>query len=171
MRAKTIVLLFVALLVISQLANAQASKKVLTAVGTETCVTTDMGELSFEPSGNIKIRGMITVCDEHDFVGPAAPYVTGPGSPIAMNCNLNKEWAGQCWGTFGRPWQPDVTSWEGVWEGEFDFVTGAGGWKIMGHGRGPLLEGLMLEEDVVYPGGIDPPIIYAKVFNAKAGKK
>jgi hypothetical protein len=167
MKAKTIVLSIAVLLLISQLANAQTSKKELTAIGTEICTTINPGQWSFEPSGNIKIRGLITSCLD-TFTGPAAPYLSGTGV-VTMNCNLDGQGAGRCWGTFGRPIQKDVTSWEGVWEGEFNFATNAGGWKIVGHGCG-LLEGLMMEEDVVYPGGADPPVIYAKVFNPKADK-
>jgi hypothetical protein len=155
-----------ALLVGNEITNAQANKKVLTAVGTETCTAIDFGQWSTEPSGNTRVRGYVTSCVEHDFVGSASLLVTGT-SEVTMNCNLDAGMEGQCWGTFGRPIVRGATGWEGVWEGQFSFATGAGSWKLMGHGRGDGLEGLKLEEDVIYPGGGAPPAISARVFNPK----
>jgi hypothetical protein len=161
-----VVVAVAALLVGSHVGNAQSGKKVLTATGQESCTTAEPGQWFTEPSGNVKIRGMISSCNDFGFVGPAAPFVTGT-SNITVNCNLDASWAGQCWGTFGRPIRKDDVAWEGVWQGTINFATGGEDLKITGHGRGGPLEGLMLEEQTTSPGGAVLPTVSVRVFNPK----
>lgn len=114
-----------------------------------------------------KIRGWTTQFRDV-LVGPAGEIASGVG-PVVMNCDLDETVTGPCWGTF--EFENATGKWVGTWHGEFNFVTGAGSYKVEGHGRGGL-NGMVLENDVVYPGcafaveGVPTGYIYSTVKNA-----
>jgi hypothetical protein len=94
-----------------------------------------------------KIRGWTTQFMD-TLVGPAGELASAVG-PVVMNCDLDETVTGPCWGTF--EFENAKGKWVGVWHGEFNFVTGAGSYEAKGHGQGGL-KGMVLENDVVYPG-------------------
>jgi hypothetical protein len=107
-------------------------------------------------------------------VGPAGELASGSG-PVVMNCDLDETVTGPCWGTF--EFENATGTWVGTWFGEFNFVTGAGSYKAVGHGQGGL-KGMVLKNDVVFPGyafavnGVPTGYIYSTVKGAgkHAGK-
>lgn len=103
------------------------------------------GTGGIEPGG--KIRGW-TADFEIILFGPAADLVSG-SCPASMNCNLDDSLTGPCWGTF------EITNnkgtWQGTYNGTFNFETGAGYYRAKGYGQGGL-KGMVLINDVVYPG-------------------
>jgi hypothetical protein len=115
-------------------------------------------------SPGAKIRGWMTPFQDM-LVGPAGDLASGSG-PVVMNCDLDDTVTGPCWGTF--EFENAQGRWVGTWHGEFNFVTGAGSYKAEGHGQGGL-KGMVLENDVVYPGyafaveGVPTGYIYSTV--------
>lgn len=85
---------------------------------------------------------------EATLVGPAGDLASGSG-PVTMNCNLDAGLTGPCWGTF--EYSNAIGTWIGSWQGTFNFVTGAGSYRAVAHGRNGL-KGMVLQSDVVYPG-------------------
>ena len=116
---------------------------------------------------NARIRGWTTTFLD-TLVGPAGQLASGSG-PVVMNCNLDETVTGPCWGTF--EFANATGTWVGTWFGEFNFVTGAGSYKAEAHGQGGL-KGMVLTNDVVYPGyafaveGVPTGYIYSTVKNA-----
>ena len=114
-----------------------------------------------------KIRGWTTQFQDV-LVGPAGDLASGSG-PVVMDCDLDQSVTGPCWGTF--EFENAMGKWVGTWQGAFNFVTGAGSYKAQGHGQGGL-KGMVLENDVVYPGyafavnGVPTGYIYSTVKNA-----
>ena len=101
--------------------------------------------------GNIEPGGMIRGWQAEfldEMIGPAGDFASGSG-PATMNCNMDENMTGPCWGTF--VFSNSIGTWEGTWHGAFDFMTGAGSYKAVGHGTGGL-KGMVLQNDVVYPG-------------------
>jgi hypothetical protein len=147
MRTKAIVLILVPVFACTLLAAGgwhRATKSV--AGGTETSLGPWVpGQGSIEPGG--KIRGWKTNFQDV-LIGPAGELASGSG-PVTMNCNLDESLTGPCWGTF--EFSNSKGGWEGVWEGSFNFVAGAGSYRAVGHGQGQL-KGMILQNDVVYPG-------------------
>ena len=94
-----------------------------------------------------KIRGWATQYQEV-LIGPAGDLASGQ-LDCTMNCNLDDNLTGPCWGTF------EITNSEGTWQGTyngtFNFETGAGYYKAKGRGQGGL-KGMVLVNEVVYPG-------------------
>jgi hypothetical protein len=111
-----------------------------------------------------KIRDWSTTFQDA-LVGPAGELASATG-PVTMNCNLDDSMTGPCWGTF--EFENARGTWVGTWQGTFNFVTGAGSYKAVGHGQGGL-EGLVLENEVVYPGnafavnGVPTGYVYSTV--------
>ncbi|HLG13402.1 MAG TPA: hypothetical protein VJH03_02610 [Blastocatellia bacterium] len=106
----------------------------------------------------MKIRGRVS---EYNYVleGPAAGLF-GPSATATLNCNLDENMTGPCWGTFEWP-ASDEERWEGIWYGPFNLATFAGSYKAAGHGHGGRLDGLKLKIDAEYPG--DRPYPYGNV--------
>ena len=103
------------------------------------------GEGVIEPGG--RIRGW-TAQFEVTLFGPAADLASGE-IDCTMNCNLDDKLTGPCWGIFELI--NSEGNWLGTWNGTFNFVTGAGSYKLRGRGQGGL-KGMVLLNDVVYPG-------------------
>ncbi len=103
------------------------------------------GEGLIEPGA--RIRGW-TAEYQVTLIGPAEDLASGSG-PVTMNCNLDDSLTGPCWGTF--EFTNDNGTWLGTWNGNFNFETGAGTYKLKGYGQGGL-KGMVLMNDVVYPG-------------------
>jgi hypothetical protein len=93
------------------------------------------------------LRGWTTQYQD-SLIGPAGDLASGSG-PVTMNCNLDEDLTGPCWGTFEIA--NNKGSWVGAWEGTFNFVTRAGSYKAVGHGQRGL-KGMILENNTVYPG-------------------
>jgi hypothetical protein len=140
-------------------ATASADSSALVAGGTEVALGPwTPGEGNIEPGG--RIRGW-TASFLDTLIGPAGDLASGSG-PVTMSCNLDAGLTGPCWGTF--TFTNANGSWEGIWRGTFNFVTGAGSYKALAHGKGGL-RGLVLENDVVFPGYAVPPQGTGYVFS------
>jgi hypothetical protein len=148
MKTKIVGMLLVVLLAFGFIAIGAPPKPTkAVAGGTETMLGPWMpGHGTIMPGG--QIRGWKAQYQDN-LIGPAADLASGVG-PVTMNCNLDENLTGPCWGTF--EFTNSKGTWEGAWEGTFNFVTGAGSYAAEGHGRGGL-EGMFLQNDVVYPGG------------------
>ncbi len=103
------------------------------------------GQGSIEPGG--RIRGWSAEFQDV-LIGPAGALASGTG-PVTMNCNLDEDLTGPCWGRFH--FRNSAGSWEGVWQGTFSFATGSGSYRAVGHGLGGF-RGMVLENDAVFPG-------------------
>jgi hypothetical protein len=103
------------------------------------------GKGAIEPGA--KIRGWTTRYQD-TLTGQAGDLVSGQAE-CTMNCNLDDNLTGSCWGTFELT--NSEGTWVGTWDGTFDFGTGAGTYKARGNGHGEL-EGMVLINNVVYPG-------------------
>ncbi|MCX6545207.1 MAG: hypothetical protein NTV05_12465 [Acidobacteria bacterium] len=148
MRIRMIGVLVVGIMVAGGFAlTAARSASPLVAGGTEVALANwTPGQGMIGPGG--KIRGWTTVFKD-TLVGPAGEYSSAAG-PVVMNCDLDDTVTGPCWGTF--EFENAVGKWVGTWQGTFNFATGAGSYKAQGHGQGGM-KGMVLENDVVYPGG------------------
>jgi hypothetical protein len=76
---------------------------------------------------------------------------------VVVNCDLDANMAGPCWGTFKwavrSPFLGDPGEiWEGFWFGYFDLTSFIASYRATGYGHGGRLEGLQLELQCVYPG-------------------
>ena len=171
MKVKIMVALFAAFLMVEGVfAVGNSDKKVTTATGTTLCTPNDLGEWISLPSGNLHIRDFSTICVD---TYPSAPQFNVT-SLITMNCNLDKNWYGPCWGTFGRMPDDPTPGFEGVWVGKFNliniFITGAtpGTIRLKGFDNGGSLEGLKFEGVVIYPETPGPATSYIEIFNPKS---
>ena len=103
------------------------------------------GEGIIEPGA--RIRGWTTQYQE-TLTGPAGDLTSGQ-LECTLNCNLDENLTGPCWGKF------KITNsngtWLGTYNGTFNFETGAGYYKAKGFGKGDL-KGMAILNDVVYPG-------------------
>jgi len=99
--------------------------------------------------------------------GEAATFIYGVWE-IRGSCNLDKNLAGPCWGTFEGEALDGV--WEGTWNGNLDFMNFGGDMSFVGHGSGGDVEGLHLKLDAVFEGTGDPyePMPFtARVFQIR----
>ena len=83
------------------------------------------------PGGNRHVRGLEV---EDRMVVPDNPDVTGNGK-VVINCNLDANGVGPCWGTFR--WETDAG--QGFWEGSYNGYGYADGSQVtycVGHGGG-----------------------------------
>ena len=129
-----------------------APEKSIVGGGTETMLGQwTPGEGNIAPGAKIR-----------NWTAPYQDIVIGPGGvptlatgigPVTMNCNLDDSLTGPCWGTF--EFGNETGTWVGTWQGTFNFLTGAGSYHAIGHGQAGL-RGMVLENDVVYPGGAFP---------------
>ena len=147
MRIRNVVAVVVVALAIGTFGRAASpDSPALVAGGTEIATSPwTPGEGTIEPGG--RIRGWTATFDDALF-GPAGDLASGSG-PVTMSCNLDAGLTGPCWGRFA--FTNAVGTWEGSWRGTFNFATGAGSYKALAHGTGGL-KGLILENDVVFPG-------------------
>lgn len=148
MNAKGTSLLIAIVLTFSLCLNGASHKvRSLTAGGTETNLgLIDPGQ-GYPPVPGGKIRGVKTMYQD-TLIGPAGEYASGSG-PVTMNCNLDEDLTGPCWGTF--EFANAKGTWKGVWEGQFNFALGAGSYKATAYGRGGL-QNMILQTVAVYPG-------------------
>jgi hypothetical protein len=144
-------------------AGAPAAPTTLVAGGTEIAMGPWVpGQGQIQPGG--KIRDWRTTFQDA-LLGPAGELASATGS-VTMSCNLDDSLTGPCWGTF--EFGNAKGTWVGTWQGTFNFVTGAGSYKAVGHGQGGLA-GLVLDNDVVYPGnafavnGVPTGYVYSTV--------
>jgi hypothetical protein len=168
MTLRTIGLLVIGVLVCGFTASG-TSRKVdpLVAGGSEAILGQwTPGRGSIQPGA--KIRGW-TAPFQDVLVGPAGEFASGSG-PVTMNCNLDESLTGPCWGGF--EFENAKGTWVGTWLGTFNFATGAGSYRAVGHGQGGL-KGLVLENDVVFPGyafavnGVPTGYIYSTVSGGR----
>ncbi len=147
MRIRTVVALVACALSVGMSGGAASPRSsALVAGGTEVALSPwAPGQGSIEPGGRIRDW---TATFQDALVGSAGELASASG-PVTMNCNLDAAVTGPCWGTFS--YSNAIGTWEGVWRGTFDFVTGAGSYRALGHGTGGL-RGLTLENDAVFPG-------------------
>ena len=163
MKVITVLALLMLVFAVSLAAGGSSQQvKTLVAGGTESAVGQWIpGEGAIEPGG--KIRRWENQYQDV-LVGPAGEFASGSG-PATMNCNLDQSMTGPCWGTFS--FSNSKGTWEGIWEGQFNFVTGAGYYRAVGHGRGGL-RGMTLENHAVYAGWSvsgTTAYVYSKVSN------
>jgi len=80
-----------------------------------------------------------------------APLLSGPIT-FVVNCNMNADYRGPCWGTF--EWSvPGMGTWEGTWTAPvMDLMTYESQISMVGHGIGGEIEGKQIKLD----GGSDP---------------
>lgn len=84
-------------------------------------------------------------------VGPAVPLLVGVNT-LAIDCSLDGNLKGSCWGTF--EWKVDAeATWDGVVSGTFDFSDLSLDYQMVGRGFGGAVDGMQLHYDVIYPGG------------------
>ncbi|MGE5345187.1 MAG: hypothetical protein ACM3JH_04455 [Acidithiobacillales bacterium] len=84
-------------------------------------------------------------------VGPAVPLLAGVNT-ISIDCSLDGNLKGSCWGTF--EWKVDAeATWDGVVSGSFDFSDLSLDYQMVGRGFGGAIDGMQLHYDVIYPGG------------------
>jgi hypothetical protein len=97
--------------------------------------------------------------------GTAASMFEGATYQLVLNCNLDKDLKGECWGTF----KMTVTGqgeWEGSWQGKFDLVNFTGSYSAVGHGLGGPMDGLQMKYDAVY-NGYTAPVMFNVRVNSK----
>ena len=103
-----------------------------------------------DPKSPVHIRGQ--VFEMTGSLQGDAGSLFGPSAIIKMNCNLDSQLTGPCWGTF--EWSlSGEGKWKGVWNGKFDLLNYTGSYQCIGHGEGGSLEGLKFIMDSVMPGG------------------
>jgi hypothetical protein len=90
----------------------------------------------------------------------SAASLFGTSLTATVNCNLDENLTGPCWGTFDWP-ALDGERWKGIWHGQFNLATFAGSYEAVGHGRGGRIDGLKMKSSAVYPG--DRPYPYGNV--------
>ncbi len=138
-------------------------EKVTFAFGEERMINVvEQGQWTTGPDGHTKVRGRITQYQE-TMQGPAAALVSGVVT-TSMNCNLDENMTGQCWGSYEWPISA-AEKWVGAWEGNFNFGLVVGSYHAFGAGEGGRLAGLRLEYDCVYPAYPQPALNFAKIVD------
>ncbi len=148
-------------------AGATDNPKFLAATGKETIVGIQPGEVKCAggvPTGQhfpfpecspgtnrTLVRGEVDSTVLTDVTGTGAAVFQGGTSRIVVNCNLDANLRGPCWGTFELI-VPGQGIWEGSWNGIFDLVNFVGSYSVVGHGSGEQLDGLQMKYDAVYNG-------------------
>jgi hypothetical protein len=165
MKAKTTALVF-ALILAGSLISVRASNKskLLTAGGTEQLAAVlDWGTNYPPTSFPTKIRGVKQVYNE-TLVGPAANLLA-PTVSVTLNCDLDENGYGPCWGTFEWKMANGKGTWKGLWEGSFNFLSGGyGSYTAVGHADGDK-DGKKCEATVVYPGMGAPASTFVTITN------
>lgn len=148
-------------------AGATDNPKFLTAAGKETIVGIQPGEVRCaggQPTGQnfpqpvcspgtnrILVRGEVDSTVLTDVTGTAAAMLQGGANRVVVNCNLDSNLKGECWGTFEIT-VPGQGKWEGSWNGTFDLMTFVASLSAVGHGSGEHLDGLQMKYDAVNNG-------------------
>jgi hypothetical protein len=124
--------------------------------GTATCIG---GEATGDPynpcdgSHRIMIEHQVVEAAVLTATGAAVPLLAGTDT-VTIDCNLDGNLRGNCWGVF--EWQVDHDSlWAGTLNGLFDFSTFAFTYQMVGNGFGGVVDGMQLQYDVSYDGGYD----------------
>ncbi len=124
--------------------------------GTATCIG---GEATGDPynpcagSHRIMLKHQVVEAVVLTATGEAEPLLAGTDT-VTIDCNLDGNLRGNCWGTF--EWQVDDDSlWAGTLNGLFDFSTFAFTYQMVGNGFGGVVDGMQLQYDVSYDGGYD----------------
>ncbi len=106
----------------------------------------DPGQWSFLPSGKIRLRDRVS-----DYSDTATdPRLTGTVR-ATMNCNLDSNWTGPCWGATHEQIGDGV--WDGTWNGNLNLQTGSGDADTVLHGSGAF-DGLQMMEHCAYIYGV-----------------
>jgi|WetSurMetagenome_2_1015567.scaffolds.fasta_scaffold216344_1 hypothetical protein len=137
--------------------------KILFAYGEETLYQEiDHGQWTVGPDGHTKKRNRIAQSQEI-MQGPGAALLSGFAT-TTMNCNLDENMSGPCWGEFEWPLSA-TEKWCGVWEGYFNFALVVGSYHGNAHGEGGRLKGMTLDMDTVYTGYGKPAVNFIKILN------
>ena len=113
----------------------------------------DLGT-GYPPVPGGKIRGLSLEYFLTAQPGPIAEFLDGFMGCVVINANLDENMSGPVWGTWEYS-KGDMT-WEGTWNGQFNWALGAGSWHLRGRGRGPGLQGKSISGDTVVIGtGVD----------------
>jgi hypothetical protein len=99
----------------------------------------------------ISIRGQVESITLTKVTGTAAAMFDEGTSTVVINCNLNANLEGDCWGTFTTT-VPDQGKWEGSWTGTFDLTNSVAFYSAAGHGSGSQLKGLKMTYYAATPG-------------------
>jgi hypothetical protein len=159
-------------------AGAVDHSKFLAAAGKETIVGIQPGEVKCAggvPTGQhfpnrecspetnrTLVRGEVDSTILTDVTGTAAAMLSGGTNRIVVNCNLDRNLKGECWGTFELT-VPGQGKWEGSWNGPIDLVNFIGSFSFVGHGSGGQLDGLQMKYDEVYDGTTPYAVFTARV--------
>ena len=92
--------------------------------------------------GEIQTWGPVPFSD----VEPVPELLNGPIT-FVVNCNMNADYRGPCWGTF--EWDiPGIGTWEGSWTAPvMDLLTYESRLSMVGHGVGGEIDGKQLKFD------------------------
>jgi hypothetical protein len=154
-------------LLMAPVVRAQQPPKVLVASGKEMAVELlDPGTLACiggQPTGRplqcsagtsrVLLSYWVSVQGYEDVVGTAAAMFRGRNT-IVMHCRLDATYYGHCWGHFSWDVPEMGGNWEGVWSGIWDFAANRVSYHLTGYGNGGQLEGLQIEKESIWSGGI-----------------
>ena len=179
--ALTILLVSAVAVLLTASAGAADNPKFLMANGTEIFLGLQSGEVKCaggQPTGlqypyrqcsegtnRTLVRGEVQTVLLSGVTGTAAAMFAGATHRSVVNCNLDADLKGQCWGTF-KMTVPGQGEWEGAWEGQFDLANLTGSYSAVGHGLGGPLDGLQMKYDAVY-GGFTGPFAFNVRVNSK----
>lgn len=174
--AVVILLAVLAAMLLSTSTVAKDNPNFLIATGKETTVglaepgkTTCIGGQTLGPlacgpgTQRVVVRDMVVLSVLHDVAGAGAAYLEGGTNQFTVNCNLDGDYQGHCWGTFEITIPGKGGSWEGSWGGTFDFAGNSEHLQAIGHGTGGDLDGLQLNYDYLNPGGLGYGLFTARV--------
>jgi hypothetical protein len=158
MRARIIVMLFVVLPTVSLVASGQPHHaQSMTATCVESVDYSRLDEVTWEsgypPTPGGKVRGLTLPYMVTEIHGSALDFLADAKVLYTINCNLDENLTGPCWGTVAYS-KDSVKLLEGVWSGEYNFSpdVDAGRWQTVANGTSADLRGLVLHSDAVTPG-------------------
>jgi hypothetical protein len=124
--------------------------------GTATCIGGEATGNIYDPchgSHRIMLKHQVVEAVVLTATGEAAPLLEGTDT-VTIDCNLDGDLRGSCWGVF--EWDVDSdSSWAGGVSGTFDFSTFTFVYRMVGKGFGGIVDGMQLQYDVSYDGGYD----------------
>ncbi len=155
-RLSSVAVLMAGLVAVITLGSIEASPAKFMSAGGEYMIfqVIDPGETTC-PGGPcdlespVHIRGQVVEM-MGSFQGDAG-FLFGPSVIIKINCNLDSQLTGPCWGTFEWPLS-EQEMWKGFWNGKFDLKNYIASYHSIGHGQGGCLEGFKFKMDSVMPG-------------------
>jgi hypothetical protein len=178
--ALTILLVSAVAVFLTPSAGATDNPKFLMATGTENFLGLQPGDVTCaggQPTGlhypdrecspgthRTLVRGEVQLIQLSGAIGTAAAMFEGATHRLVLNCNLDADLKGECWGTF----KITVTGqgeWEGAWQGRFDVANLTGFYSAVGHGSG-LLDGLQMKYYAIY-NGFTAPVVFNVRVNSK----